>query len=76
MLTIKKNNNTKIVTKGAYKEFYEHLGYEIVDNKKPFEKKIEKEIETKVEKDSDKELEKENKKEDKDKNKLENYSRK
>lgn len=76
MLTIKKDNDTKIVTQGAYKEFYEHLGYEIVNNKKPFEKKIEKEIETNVENNSDKGLEKENKKEDKDKSKLENYSRK
>ena len=49
MIKIKLNNNEKYVTKGAYNEFYEHLGYKIVDeNKKPM-KEIEpkKEVETK-----------------------------
>ena len=45
MIKIKLNNNEKYVTKGAYNEFYEHLGYKIVDeNKKPM-----KEIEPKKE---------------------------
>lgn len=62
MIKIKLKNNEKYVTKGAYKEFYEHLGYEIVDDKKPFEKEVEikeepkkefrKEVELKGEKES------------------------
>ena len=66
MIKIKLGNNEKYVTKGAYKEFYEHLGYEIVGSEKPFvkESKIAKETEDK------KEVKKE------DKSKLENYSRK
>ncbi len=66
MVKIKLGNNEKYVTKGAYKEFYEHLGYEIVGNEKPFVK------ETKTAKET--EDKKETKKEDK--SKLENYSRK
>lgn len=30
MITITKNDNTKIVTKGAYESFYKPLGYSIV----------------------------------------------
>lgn len=62
MLRIKLENNEKLVTKGAYENFYEHLGYEIVNDKKPFEKEVEtkeepkkefkKEVETKGEKES------------------------
>lgn len=62
MIKIKLGNNEKYVTKGAYNEFYEHLGYEIVNDKKPFEKEVEikgeakkefkKEVETKGEKES------------------------
>lgn len=66
MVKIKLGNNEKNVTKGAYKEFYEHLGYEIVGDEKPFVK------ETKTIKEKDDK--KDNKKEDK--SKLENYSRK
>lgn len=42
----KEFNDKKIVTLGAYREYYEHLGYEIVTNKKgkPVEtKKVENE---------------------------------
>lgn len=68
MLKIRLGNNEKNVTKGAYNEFYEHLGYEIVnENKKPFEKSLgeEKEVESRNEF-----------KEEKDKVRKENYSRK
>ena len=53
MIKIKKDNNIKVVTQGAYSEFYEHLGYEIVnDNKKKLTKEIDtKEIDTKEVKD-------------------------
>lgn len=49
MIKIKLNNNEKYVTKGAYNEFYEHLGYKIVDENKKSMKEIEpkKEVETK-----------------------------
>lgn len=72
MITITKDNDKKVVTQGAYKEFYEHLGYEIVKDKKPFEKKVEtnKEAETNKEVETKKDTKKE------DKSKLENYSRK
>lgn len=72
MIKIQKDNNVKVVTQGAYREFYEHLGYEIVNEKKPLKKEVEKKVETKTE----------DKKEDKveikkaDKGKLEGYSRK
>lgn len=66
MIKIKLGDNEKYVTKGAYNEFYEYLGYEIVGNEKPFVK------ETKITKETDDK--KDNKKEDK--GKLENYSRK
>lgn len=36
MITIVKDNVKKTVTKGAYKNFYEQLGYEVVQkDKKP-----------------------------------------
>lgn len=66
MIKISKDKNVKVVTQGAYKEFYERLGYEIVE-----EKPLKKEVEVK----ENKEVEiKEDKREAK--NKLENYSRK
>ena len=34
MIKITKDNDVKIVTKGAYKSFYEHLGYKIINNNK------------------------------------------
>ncbi len=40
MLKIHKDNNVKIVTQGAYKDFYEHLGYTIIEDK-PIKKEIE-----------------------------------
>lgn len=40
MLKIYKDNDVKIVTQGAYKDFYEHLGYEIF-KEKPIKKDIE-----------------------------------
>lgn len=54
MIKIKKDNNIKVVTQGAYSEFYEHLGYEIVnDNKKQLTKEIDtKEVKDKNTKDS------------------------
>lgn len=33
MITIVKDNNKKTVTKGAYKSFYECLGYQPINNK-------------------------------------------
>ena len=62
MITIKKDNDTKVVTQGAYREYYEYLGYEIVKNEKPLKKEVEKKIEQKEKKT--------------DKGKLEGYSRK
>lgn len=69
MITITKDKNKKIVTQGAYEEFYKHLGYEIVNEKKPLVK--ESKIETEIKKDSKKENTKKE-----DKSKLNNYSRK
>lgn len=66
MVKIKLGDNEKYVTKGAYKEFYEHLGYEIVNGEKSFVK----ETKTAKETENKKEVKKE------DKSKLENYSRK
>ena len=60
MIKIRKDNNTKVVTQGAYKEFYEHLGYQIVNEKGQSLKKDKEEI----------------KEETKDKAKRENFSRK
>lgn len=63
MIKIQKENDIKIVTQGAYREYYEHLGYEIINERKPLEKKeVEKKIETKTDKT--------------DKGKLDGYSRK
>ena len=39
MIKIRKDSNEKIVTQGAYKNFYEHLGYEIVKDK-PIKKEV------------------------------------
>ena len=39
MIKIRKDTNEKIVTQGAYKNFYEHLGYEIVKDK-PVKKEV------------------------------------
>ena len=39
MIKIRKDTNEKIVTQGAYKNFYEHLGYEIVKDK-PIKKEV------------------------------------
>ena len=50
MVKIKLGNNEKYVTKGAYKEFYEHLGYEIVDNEKPFVKETKMQKKQKIKK--------------------------
>ena len=42
MLRIIKDNNEKIVTKGAYEDFYKHLGYELVkDKNQPLKKEVE-----------------------------------
>jgi hypothetical protein len=60
MIKIRKDDNTKVVTQGAYKEFYEHLGYQIVNEKGQSLKKDKEEI----------------KEETKDKAKRENFSRK
>lgn len=65
MIKISKNNDIKVVTQGAYKEYYEHLGYEII-TEKPLKKEVEVEIKDKEIKDEKKET----------KGKLENYSRK
>lgn len=44
MVKIKLGNNEKIVTKGAYENFYEHLGYDIVDkDNKSSKREVEKE---------------------------------
>ena len=51
MIKIQKENDIKLVTQGAYREYYEHLGYEIINERKPLEKKeVEKKIETKTDK--------------------------
>lgn len=34
MIKIKLNDDEKIVTRGAYENFYEHLGYEIMNDDK------------------------------------------
>lgn len=72
MVKIKLGNNEKLVTKGAYENFYEHLGYEIIDDKKPLGKEVEvkKEVEIKDE------PKKEFKKEAELKGEKESYSRK
>lgn len=50
MIKIRLNDNEKLVTKGAYKEFYEHLGYKIVNEQ---EKPLKKEVEISLEKPSE-----------------------
>lgn len=66
MIKIVKDKNEKLVTKGAYEEYYKHLGYDIVNKKeKPFERKVE---ENREEVNEDKE--------EKDKVRKESYSRK
>lgn len=59
MLKIKKNNNEKIVTKGAYEDFYKPLGYIIVNDKQPSKKEVE--IKKSEELDKDKETQKKTK---------------
>lgn len=63
MVRIQKEHDIKLVTQGAYEDFYEHLGYTIIKDKSPVIKETKK-IETKND----------NKKKDNDK--LTNYSRK
>lgn len=42
MLKIVKDNIEKIVTKGAYEDFYKHLGYELFEDKnQPLKKEVE-----------------------------------
>ena len=40
MITITKNKETKIVTKGAYNSFYKHLGYTIMSDSKKSTPKV------------------------------------
>lgn len=50
MVKIKLNDNEKTVTMGAYREFYEHLGYKIVTKQeKPIKKEVEPKKDIKVE---------------------------
>lgn len=72
MIKIRKDNNTKVVTQGAYKEFYEHLGYQIVNEKDQSLKKDKEEIKEEVKEN----FKVETKEEIKDKAKRENFSRK
>lgn len=72
MIKIRKDNNTKVVTQGAYKEFYEHLGYQIVNEKGQSLKKDKEEIKEEVKEN----FKVETKEEIKDKAKRENFSRK
>ena len=59
MLKIKKDNNEKIVTKGAYEDFYKPLGYIIVNDKQTSKKEVE--IKKSEELDKDKETQKKTK---------------
>lgn len=59
MLKIKKDNNEKTVTKGAYEDFYKPLGYIIVNDKQPSKKEVE--IKKSEELDKDKETQKKTK---------------
>lgn len=44
MIRIRKDNNEKVVTKGAYENLYKSLGYDIInENRQTFEKEVEKE---------------------------------
>lgn len=72
MIKIRKDDNTKVVTQGAYKEFYEHLGYQIVNEKGQSLKKDKEEIKEEVKENFKPEI----KEETKDKAKRENFSRK
>ena len=72
MIKIRKDDNTKVVTQGAYKEFYEHLGYQIVNEKGQSSKKDKEEIKEEVKEN----FKVETKEETKDKAKRENFSRK
>ena len=73
MIKIRKDDNTKVVTQGAYKEFYEHLGYQIVNEKGQSFKKDKEEIKEEEVKEN---FKPEIKEEIKDKAKRENFSRK
>ncbi|MBQ5917203.1 MAG: hypothetical protein IIW92_01405 [Lachnospiraceae bacterium] len=59
MIKIIKENNEKIVTKGAYEDFYKPLGYIIVNDKQPSKKEVE--IKKSEELDKDKETQKKTK---------------
>lgn len=59
MIKIIKENNEKTVTKGAYEDFYKHLGYIIVNDKQPSKKEVE--INKSEEVDKDKETQKKTK---------------
>lgn len=59
MIKIIKENNEKIVTKGAYEDFYEPLGYIIVNDNQPSKKEVE--IKKSEELDKDKETQKKTK---------------
>lgn len=72
MLKIRLKDDEKYVTQGAYKEFYEHLGYEIVSEKGQSFKKDKEEIKEEVKENFKPEI----KEEIKDKVKRENFSRK
>lgn len=59
MIKIIKEDNEKIVTKGAYEDFYKPLGYIIVNDKQPSKKEVE--IKKSEELDKDKETQKKTK---------------
>lgn len=59
MIKIIKENNEKIVTKGAYEDFYKPLGYIIVNDNQPSKKEVE--IKKSEELDKDKETQKKTK---------------
>lgn len=40
MIKIRLDNTEKIVTQGAFEEYFEYLGYKIVDDKKPIKNEI------------------------------------
>ena len=76
MIKIRKDDNTKVVTQGAYKEFYEHLGYQIVNEKGQSLKKDKEEIKEEIKEEVKENFKPEIKEETKDKAKRENFSRK
>lgn len=50
MIRIYKNNDTKVVTKGAFEQFYKPLGYNIIlDTIDTVEEKVEDSVETIIE---------------------------